>query len=166
MSKKRSFGAEIAANRQKGHELSLMEKGLIVDRLSLGFKNADVARQFRVHPSIISRIWSRYKTTKSIENKPRSGRPMKLTDTEKRHVIITAKRNRKITWKTLSNSVGGKVSKSTLRRTLQQHFRRKWRSKNRIYLSPITAKKRLEFARLWMPNVQDLIKVAMFEVIY
>lgn len=160
MAKRRSFGAEISINRKKNTELSFVQKSLIVDRLSLNHSQASVAAEFRVHPATISRIWKRYQTTGSIENKPRSGRPNKLTETEKHHVIITAKRNRKITWNSLMKVVPTKISRQTLRRTIQQQFRRKWLAKRRIRLTNDSATKRLHFAKIWRENIQDLLTVS------
>ena len=160
MAKRRSFGAEISINRKKNHELSLMQKGLIVDRLSLNYSQASVAEEFRVDKSTISRIWNRYKRTGSIENKRRSGRPNKLTETEKHHVIITAKRNRKITWNELTKVVPTKVNRQTIRRTVQQQFRRKWLAKKRIHLTKYAAAKRLEFAKVWRNNIEDFVTVS------
>ena len=53
-----------------------------------------------------------------------------------------------------------KVSRQTLRRTIQQQFRRKWLAKRRILLTNVSAAKRLYFAKIWRENIQDLLTVS------
>ena len=165
MPEKRSFGAEISANRKKKCEFTPIQKAVIIEKLSSGLSYRKVATEFKTTPSTTHAIFKRWKKDHTLENKPRKGRPHKLTKREIRYIILLIKKQRKITWKALIGSMGGKVTRRTLQRCISRVFARKWRSKERIPLSKETAKLRLQFARFWKPRVQELIQVVIFEVV-
>jgi transposase len=55
---------------------------------------AAIAVQFNVHKTTVYRLISRYKQTGSVEDRPRSGRPKKLTPREERYIHMTSRRER------------------------------------------------------------------------
>ena len=165
MPEKRSFGAEISANRQRNCEFTPVQKAVMVEKLSTGISHRKVAAEFKTTPSTTYAIFKRWKEHKSLENKPRKGRPQKLTKSEIRYIILLIKKQRKITWKALIGSMDGKVTRRTIQRYMSKEFSRKWRSKDRIPLSKETAKLRLQFARYWKPRVDELIEVFILEVV-
>lgn len=164
MPEKRSFGAEISANRQRNCEFTPVQKAVIVEKLSSGASHRTVATEFKTTPSTTHAIFKRWKQDKTLDNKPRKGRPQKLTKCEIRYIILLIKKQRNITWKALIGSMDGKVTRRTIRRCISKEFSRKWRSKERIPLSKETAKLRLQFARYWKPRVKELIKVFNLEL--
>jgi transposase len=164
MPEKRAFGTELSVNRPKHHEFSPVQKAAMVGELSAGKTHRAVAALFNTTPSTTYKIFKRWKTTQSIENKKRSGRPPKLTMAEKRYIIIMLKKNHKITYDALVGAMGGRVSKSTIRRCLRKDWARKWKAMERIPLTKETAAQRLEFARYWMPIIDELMEIRGFKL--
>lgn len=155
----RIFGTEISGNRQRNHKFSPVQKAAIVAELSQGKTHRAVAAAFNTSPSTTHRIFKRWKEDATLENKPRSGRPPKLTEAEKRYIVLLVKRNRSITYSALIGAMGGRISRSTIRRCLRGYWQRKWKSIKRIPLSKETAKKRLYFARYWLQKVEELMEI-------
>lgn len=164
MPPERHFGTEISANRRANHEFTPVQKAVIVNELSSGKTHRAVAAIFNTTPSTTHRIFKRWKESKTLENKERRGRPPKLTPAEKRYIIIMIKKNRCITYAALVGAMGGRVSKRTIRRTLQSHWRRKWKSMQRIPISAETARERLSWAQGWLPDVEELMEVIAFQI--
>lgn len=164
MESERSFGTEISANRRRNCEFTPVQKAVMVEKLSSGKSHRNVAAEFNTTPSTTHAIFKRWRVDKTLEKKPRSGRPHILSRSEKRYILIMIKRNRKISYKALIGAMHGAVSRSTIRRVIQQYYRRKWRSLERIPLSEETAKKRLDFARYWKENVQELMQVQPIKI--
>ena len=54
----------------------------------------DVAVAFGVHRTAICRLAQRFRTTGTVKDRPRSGRPKRLTPREERYIKITAGRDR------------------------------------------------------------------------
>lgn len=165
MPPRRSFGTEISANRQRNHEFTPVQKSAMCAELSSGKSYRNVARQFNTTPSTTHKIFNRWKTDQTLEKKPRSGRPHKLSTAEKRYIILMIKKNRKVTYSALCGSMGGRVSRRTIQRIIQREWKRKWRSKQRIPLSKETAATRLSFAEGWLPDVAELMEVWLSVVI-
>ncbi len=79
-----------------------------------------IADRFHVNRATASRIIKRYKQTGVFERKPGSGRQSKLSATDKRQVVISAKRNRRSTLHQIGIDSGlPDVSRSTLSRVLR-----------------------------------------------
>lgn len=159
MPESRNFGTEICANRQRNHEFTPIQKAVMIEQLSSGKSYRAVAKTFGTTHSTTQRIFKRWRDEGTLENRSRPGQPKKLSDAEERYIITLIKRNRKITWKELLNAVDHRISLTTLRNTLHDHYGRKWRSVFKIPLSKETATQRLQFARLWLPNIVELKKV-------
>ncbi|KAI8401452.1 hypothetical protein FOFC_18321 [Fusarium oxysporum] len=64
-----------------------------------------------------------------------------------------------ITWNDVLLELGLDVSIRTLKRRLQSHWRRKWRSKRRIKLSEEDAKARLKHCEFWLRHLDDYIQI-------
>lgn len=155
----RSFGTEISANRQRNCEFTPVQKAVMVEKLSSGKSHRKVAAEFNTTPSTTHAIFKRWKEHKTLNKKPRPGRPNLLSRSERRYILLMIKRNRRISYKALIGAMHGQVSRSTIRRVIRQHYKRKWRSLQRIPLSPETARKRLQFARYWKENEDELMQV-------
>ncbi|KAH7237953.1 hypothetical protein B0J15DRAFT_503223 [Fusarium solani] len=79
MPKRRSFGDLISGNRQKGHEFSPEAKGAMLAMLNGGMSLRAVAREFNTTHYAVTKIRDRFLKDGTTQNKPRSGRPQKLT---------------------------------------------------------------------------------------
>jgi transposase len=67
------------------------------DRLQTGQSQTEVARQFNVHQSTISRLWQRLNQTGSAQDRPRSRRPRITTPAQDRYIRVFHLRNRTVT---------------------------------------------------------------------
>ena len=159
----RIFGMEISGNRQRNYEFSPVQKAAIVAELSQGKTHRAVAAAFNTSLLTTHRIFKRWKEDATLENKPRSGRPPKLTEAEKRYIVLLVKRNRSITYSALVGAIGGRISRSTIRRCLRGSWQRKWKAIKRIPLSKRTAANRLSFVCYWLPKVEELMEVNLIE---
>jgi transposase len=81
--------------------------------------NATAAgRKENVDPRTAQRICKRYKGTGSAARKKGSGPPTKLTDYDRREIVRTARKNRRMALGQVRNQVTADISTSTVRRVL------------------------------------------------
>ncbi|KAJ9413025.1 hypothetical protein QL093DRAFT_2527090 [Fusarium oxysporum] len=137
--------ATLCPKRKRNHEFDDVVKALIIQAVESGKSYRAVAQEARCSPQTISNIVQRWKTLQTLDKKPRSGRPRKLTIQQIRYVLISLKRDRRITYEKLVNFLGGHISRTTIRRVIRLHYGRKWRAMQRIPLSKETARQRLSW---------------------
>lgn len=82
---------------------------------------AAAARNENIPPRTAQFIVKRFKETGSVSNKPRTGRPNKLTDHDEREIIRTARKNRHMPLTEVTNQISAHTSVSTIRRILKRH---------------------------------------------
>ncbi|KAK5988525.1 hypothetical protein PT974_10008 [Cladobotryum mycophilum] len=145
----RKFGTRLSANSEFSHQFNEAQKAAMCEAKSHGESYRKVAEEFHTVPSTVHRIVKRYENNNTLRNRPRKGAPKKLTEAEERQ----------ITWDALVNEVDGKVCSRTIRRALEHGCRRKWKAMERIEISEETAEERLEFARHWEGNEEELMEV-------
>ncbi|KAH7190115.1 hypothetical protein DER44DRAFT_679494 [Fusarium oxysporum] len=75
-----------------------------------------MSRATRCSPSTVHVIIKRWKNEATLEKCPKPGRPRKLTVKEIRYVLLSLKRDCRITNEALVNRLGGKISRTTIRR--------------------------------------------------
>ncbi|RDW79716.1 hypothetical protein BP6252_04354 [Coleophoma cylindrospora] len=158
----RTFGTQISGNARiingKRRELTSEERAAIITGRQAGVPRNVLATDFHCSPSTINRTLARFYNHQSLSSLPRSGRPEKLTQAEKRYIRCMVKRHSRMTWKALILDSPQKVCKNTLRRILGKHFRRKWRAVKRIQLTKAHAKERLKHARYFMTRKVELLE--------
>ncbi|PPR03974.1 hypothetical protein CVT26_001081 [Gymnopilus dilepis] len=98
---------------------------------------AAAARSENVRTRTAQRIIERWQKTGSTSNKPRPGRPSKLTDRDKREIVRAVRKNRRAPLTDITNQISADVSVSTVQRVLaaQGYHRRvarkvPWLTKN------------------------------------
>lgn len=96
-----------------------------------GLSTRRIARRLNVGQSDVVRCWSRFLTTGSVEDRPRSGRPRCTTRNEDRYIALTARREPHSTAgdyrRQLQQATGTTVSDQTVRNRLHDinlHARR------------------------------------------
>ena len=57
------------------HEISLVDRGIILGQLRSGRRQTDIALNMGVSQSAVSRIKSKFANHNTVQNLPRSGRP-------------------------------------------------------------------------------------------
>ena len=127
-------------------ELPPIEKGMIIAFFWF-------FRKISIVSLIIRRPWSTVKNFlqqatehSHLENLPRSGRPEKLPNPERRHIWRTVKRNRKLTREQLRDECAPDVSLATIDRYLRKNGM-KWLAERRPKLTPERAAKRPKWAK-------------------
>jgi transposase len=159
MSETRAFGTEISANRQRNGEFNLEQKGAMCEAVSRGDSYTRVAADFHTTRSTVRAIWRRWQEDGTVQKKPRSGRPRKLSEAEIRYITLLLKRDRKITWSALVGAVDSRVTSRTIRRALQREYKRKWKSIQRIEITEEVAEARLQFCHDWEGKEEELVEV-------
>lgn len=136
----------------------------MVQAVESGRSYRDVGTEAGCSPSVVYKIVQRWKTQRTLDKKRRPGRPKKLTVQQIRYVLVSLKRDRRITYESLVNYLGGHISRTTIRRVIRYHYGRKWRAMQRIPLSKETARQRLSWCQAWREDIEELLEVCRFEV--
>ena len=93
--------------------------GMLEGRMTVN----DVAVSFGIHRTIIWRLAQRCRTTGTVKDRPRSGRPKCLTSREERYIRITAGRDRFLPATRIVDRVrrvtGVRISAQTIRNKLK-----------------------------------------------
>lgn len=102
--------------------LSINQMWRSIGRIEGGHSIRQVARWLKVSPSVISRLWKRFKITGDVVEASKSGRPRKTTTNQDRFMKILVRRNRKMTARSvvteLQTATGVKISTQTVRNRL------------------------------------------------
>ncbi|GFX35265.1 transposable element Tcb2 transposase [Trichonephila clavipes] len=72
-------------------------RGRIIGKIEEGRKITDVAREFDIAHSVVSRLWKSFKTTGMCSRRHGGGRVRSTTPAEDRYIVLSAKRNRRTT---------------------------------------------------------------------
>ncbi|GFY28100.1 transposable element Tcb2 transposase [Trichonephila clavipes] len=110
----------IAQRRQ----LDMFTKERIVGMLESSRSQTEVSRILNVDQSVISRLWQRFQRTGDAPQQPVSGRPRVTTPRQDRYLVISARRQRSSTAKTLGSALivatGIRISRQTVYRRLNR----------------------------------------------
>ncbi|GFV29694.1 transposable element Tcb2 transposase [Trichonephila clavipes] len=78
------------------HHIDDFMRGRIIGKIE-GRKITDVAREFDIAHSVVSRLWKSFKTTGMCSRRHGGGRVRSTTPAEERYIVLSAKRNRRTT---------------------------------------------------------------------
>ncbi|GFW54934.1 transposable element Tcb1 transposase [Trichonephila clavipes] len=79
------------------HHIDDFMRGQIIGKIEEGRKITDVAREFDIAHSVVSRLWKSFKTTGMCSRRHGGGRVRSTTPAEDRYIVLSAKRNRRTT---------------------------------------------------------------------
>ncbi|GFW09856.1 transposable element Tcb2 transposase [Trichonephila clavipes] len=79
------------------HHIDDFMRGRIIGKIEEGRKITDVAREFDIAHSVVSRLWKSFKTTGMCSRRHGVGRVRSTTPAEDRYIVLSAKRNRRTT---------------------------------------------------------------------
>ncbi|GFY02948.1 transposable element Tcb2 transposase [Trichonephila clavipes] len=79
------------------HHIDDFMRGRIIGKIEEGRKITDVAREFDIAHSVVSRLWKSFKTTGMCSRRHGGGRVRSTTPPEDRYIVLSAKRNRRTT---------------------------------------------------------------------
>ncbi|GFU63483.1 transposable element Tcb2 transposase [Trichonephila clavipes] len=79
------------------HHINDFMRGRIIGKIEERRKITDVAREFDIAHSVVSRLWKSFKTTAMCSRRHGGGRVRSTTPAEDRYIVLYAKRNRHTT---------------------------------------------------------------------
>ncbi|GFW92904.1 transposable element Tcb2 transposase [Trichonephila clavipes] len=85
------------------HHINDFMRGRIIGKIEEGRKITDVAREFDIAHSVVSRLWKSFKTTGMCSRRHGRGRVRSTTPAEDRYIVLSAKRNRRTTAQQVAN---------------------------------------------------------------
>ncbi|GFX70288.1 transposable element Tcb2 transposase [Trichonephila clavipes] len=106
-----------------GHQIDDFMRGRIIGKIEEGRKITDVAREFDIAHSVVSRLWMSFKTTGMCSRWHGGGSVRSTTPAEDRYIVLSAKRNRRTTAQQVANhflaASGKQISRKTVARRLR-----------------------------------------------
>ncbi|GFV01638.1 hypothetical protein TNCV_2962311 [Trichonephila clavipes] len=88
-----------------------------------GRKITDVAREFDIAHSVVSRLWKSFKTTGICSGRHGGGRVRSTTPAEDRYIVLSAKKNRRTTAQKVANQFLAASGKQISRKTVARRLR-------------------------------------------
>ncbi|GFW48869.1 transposable element Tcb1 transposase [Trichonephila clavipes] len=105
------------------HHIDDFMRGRFIGKIEEGRKITDVAREFDIVHSVVSRLWKTFKTTGMCSRRHGRGRVRSTTSAEDRYIVLSAKRNRRTTAQEEANqflaATGKQISRKTVARCLR-----------------------------------------------
>ncbi|GFW18819.1 transposable element Tcb1 transposase [Trichonephila clavipes] len=98
-------------------------RGRIIGKIAEGRKITDVAREFDIAHSVVSRLWKSFKTTGMCSRRHGGGHVRSTTPVEDRYIVLSAKRNRRITAQQVANQFLAASGKQISRKTIARRLR-------------------------------------------
>ena len=128
-------------------KIELSMRRLVIDKLQTGKSQMQVATELKIGKSTVQYIWNKYKTTGQTNNQTKSGRPLKSTERERRHLVMASKKNPFYSAPRLGNEVQFKnnISIWTVRRILRNAGLFSRMSVKKPFLNRIQIKKRMRW---------------------
>ncbi|GFV39006.1 hypothetical protein TNCV_965721 [Trichonephila clavipes] len=100
------------------HHIDDFMRGRIIGKIEEGRKITDVAREFDIAHSVVSRLWKSFKTTGMCSRRHGGGRVRSTTPAEDRYIVLSAKRNRRTTAQQVANQFLAASGKQISRKLL------------------------------------------------
>ncbi|GFW11327.1 hypothetical protein TNCV_3808471 [Trichonephila clavipes] len=98
-------------------------RGRIIGKIEVRRKITDVAREFDIAHSVVSRLWKSFKTTGMCSRRHGGGRVRSTTPAEDRYIVLSAKRNRRTTAQQVANQFLAASGKQISRKTVARRLR-------------------------------------------
>ncbi|GFT19605.1 transposable element Tcb1 transposase [Trichonephila clavipes] len=105
------------------HHIDDFMRGRIIGKIEEGRKITDVAREFDIAHSVVSRLWKSSKTTGMCSRWHGGGRVRSTTPAEDRYIVLSAKRNRRTTAQQVANQFLAASGKQISRKTVARRLR-------------------------------------------
>ncbi|GFT59414.1 transposable element Tcb1 transposase [Trichonephila clavipes] len=106
------------------HHIDDFMRGRIIGKIEEGRKITDVAREFDIAHSVVSRLWKSFKTTGMCSRRHGGGRVRSTTPAEDRYIVLSSKRNRRTTVQQVANQFLAASGKQISRKTVARRLRR------------------------------------------
>ncbi|GFW89264.1 transposable element Tcb2 transposase [Trichonephila clavipes] len=106
------------------HHIDDFMRGGIIGKIEEGRKITDVAREFDIAHSVVSRLWKSFKTTGMCSRRHGGGRVRSTTPAEDRYIVLSAKRNKRTTAQQVANQFLAASGKQISRKTVARRLKR------------------------------------------
>jgi len=135
----------------RAKQKSIDIRNMVIGQHQAGVGIRKIARSLKLEPCTVSRIIKKFKDTGTVADRKRSGRPRKTTEAEDRQIVITSKRDRRLTAPEITAEInrGRKdpVSVSTVKSRLNKAGLYGRVAVKKPLLRPQNKKKRLDWAK-------------------
>ncbi|GFW86337.1 transposable element Tcb1 transposase [Trichonephila clavipes] len=105
------------------HHIDDFMRGRIIGKIEEGRKITDVAKEFDIAHSVVSRLWKSFKTTGMCSRRHGGGRVKSTKLEEDRYIVLSSKRNRRPIAQQVANQFlaasGKQISQKTVARRLR-----------------------------------------------
>ncbi|GFW45220.1 transposable element Tcb2 transposase [Trichonephila clavipes] len=105
------------------HHIDDFMRGRIIGKIEEERKITDVAKEFDIAHSVVSRLWKSFKTIGMCSRRHGGGRVRSTTPAEDKYIVLSAKRNRRTTDQQVANQFlpasGKQISRKTVARRLR-----------------------------------------------
>ncbi|GFT27184.1 transposable element Tcb2 transposase [Trichonephila clavipes] len=105
------------------HHIDDFMRVRIIEKIEEGRKITDVAREFDIAHSVVSRLWKSFKTTGMCSTRHGGGRVRSTTPAEDRYIAVSAKRNRRTKAQLVANQFLAATGKQISRKTVARRLR-------------------------------------------
>ncbi|GFT64556.1 transposable element Tcb1 transposase [Trichonephila clavipes] len=105
------------------HHIDVFMHGRFIGKIEEGLKITDVAREFDIAHSVVSRLWKSLKITGMCSRRHGAGRVRSTMPTEDRYIVLSAKRNRRTTAQQVANQFLAASEKQISRKTVARRLR-------------------------------------------
>ncbi|GFW79915.1 HTH_Tnp_Tc3_2 domain-containing protein [Trichonephila clavipes] len=105
------------------HHIDDFMRGPIIGKIEEGRKITDVAREFDIAHSVVSRLWKSFKTAGMCSRRHGGGRVRSTTPAEDRYIVLSAKRNRRTTAQQVAKQFLAASGKQISRKTIARRLR-------------------------------------------
>ncbi|GFT81183.1 transposable element Tcb1 transposase [Trichonephila clavipes] len=105
------------------HHIDDFMRARIIGKIEEERKITDVAREFDIAHSVVSRLWKSFKSTGMCSRRHGGGRVRSTTPAEDRYIVLSAKRNRRTTAQQVANQFLAASGKQISRKTVARRLR-------------------------------------------
>ncbi|GFT21633.1 HTH_Tnp_Tc3_2 domain-containing protein [Trichonephila clavipes] len=105
------------------HHIDDFMRGRIIGKIEEGRKITNVAREFDIVHSVVSRLWKSFKITGMCSRRHGRGRVRSTTPAEDRYIVLSAKRNMRTTAQQGANQFLADSGNQIFRKTVARRLR-------------------------------------------
>ncbi|GFV32581.1 histamine H1 receptor [Trichonephila clavipes] len=105
------------------HHIDDFLRGRIIGKIEEGRKITDVAKEFHIAHSVVSRLWKSFKTTGMCSRWHGEGRVRSTTPAEDKYIVLSAKKNRRTIAQQVANQFLAASGKQISRKTVARRLR-------------------------------------------
>ncbi|GFV99564.1 transposable element Tcb2 transposase [Trichonephila clavipes] len=124
------------------HHIDDFMRGRIIGKIEEERKITDVAREFDIAHSVVSRLWKSFRTTGMCSGRHGGGHVKSTTPAEDRYIVISAKRNRRTTAQQVANQFLAASGKQISRKTVARRLRGGLYARRPVVCVPLTRQHR------------------------